>query len=272
MTRLLATDLDGTLLQTGGTISPRNFAALARAREEGLDVVFVTGRPPRWMSEIPEMTGHSGWALCANGALTLDLETHEIVHAELMDGDTGLEMARRLAELDPEMAFAVELALPHNDFVIDATYRPRWETKTPAVKMTIEEMFDTGKVVKLLARPSKSLQGMTADAFLHAAEEVAQGLVDITHSDINDLMIECSLLGINKGSGLAALAAQRGHDASHVAAVGDMPNDVPMVKWAGLGCAVANAHDWVLEVANQVLPSNDDHGVAVLIDQILDNN
>ena len=271
MTRLLATDLDGTLLQTGGTISNRNIQALARARDEGLDVIFVTGRPPRWMSEIPEMTGHSGWALCANGALTLDLETHEIIHAELMDGDIGLEMARRLAELDPEMSFAVELAIPHNDFVIDANYRPRWETKTPAKRMTIEEMFDTGKVVKLLARPSTSLHGMSADAFLHAAEEVAEGLVDLTHSDINDLMIECSRLGINKGSGLAALAQQRGHSSEHVAAIGDMPNDVPMVKWAGLGCAVANAHDWVLDAAQQVLPSNDDHGVAVLIDQILDN-
>lgn len=271
MTRLLATDLDGTLLQTGGTISNRNVQALARAREEGLDVVFVTGRPPRWMGEIPAMTGHSGWALCANGALTLDLETQEIIHADLMDPELGLEMAKRLTELDPEMAFAVELAIPNNDFVMDANYRPRWETTTPALRMSLAEMFDTGKVVKLLARPSSSLQGMNADAFLHAAEELADGIAEITHSDINDLMIECSLLGVNKGTGLAALASQRGISVEQVTAVGDMPNDVPMVKWAGLGCAVANAHDWVFAVADQVLPSNDDHGVAVLIDQILNN-
>ncbi len=269
MTRLLATDLDGTLLQTGGTLSEFNRSALNRAREAGLDVVFITGRPPRWMSEIFEMTGHPGWALCANGAMTMDIETHEIIHADLLEPEAGLEMANRLTKLDPKMSFAVELALPHNDFVIDATYRPRWETQTEPVRMTLPEMFSTGKVVKLLARPSGALSSHDADSFLHLAEQSAAGLCDITHSDINDLMLEMSALGINKGSGLAKIADVRGYDVSEVAAIGDMPNDIPMVKWAGRGCAVANAHDWVKEVADEILPSNDDNGVGVLIDQII---
>ena len=270
MTRLLATDLDGTLLQTGGTISEVNRDALARAREEGLDVVFVTGRPPRWMSEIFDMTGHPGWALCANGAMTLDIATHEIISADLLDPVAGLEMAARLTDLDPNMAFAVELALPHNDFVIDANYRPRWETQTDPLRMSLQEMFDTGKVVKLLARPSAAMSSHDADSFLHAAEDRAVELCDITHSDINDLMLEMSGLGINKGSGLAKLAASRGHSVDEVAAVGDMPNDVPMIKWAGRGFAVANAHKWVKDVATEVIASNDDHGVGQLIDRLID--
>ena len=272
MTRLLATDLDGTLLQTGGTISEVNRAALARAREEGLDVVFVTGRPPRWMSEIFEMTGHPGWALCANGAMTLDIATHEIISADLLDPVAGLEMAARLTDLDPEMAFAVELALPHNDFVIDANYRPRWETQSDPVRMSLQEMFDTGKVVKLLARPSAAMSSHDADSFLHAAENLAADLCDITHSDINDLMLEMSGLGINKGTGLAKLAASRGHSVDEVAAVGDMPNDVPMIKWASRGFAVANAHQWVKDVATEVVASNDDNGVGQLIDRIIDES
>ncbi len=268
MTKLFATDLDGTLLQTGGSLSSENFAALRRAEEAGLDIVFVTGRPPRWMSEIPDMTGHSGLALCANGALLLDLSDHSIVNAEILDSSAGLEMAQKLSEIDPNMSFAVELALPHNDFVIDATYRPRWETRTPPLTMSIQEMFDTGKVVKLLARPSSAVTH-DADSFLVEAEHLAEGIVDITHSDINDLMIEMSALGVNKGSGLAKLAAERGFDASQVAAVGDMPNDVPMIKWAGRGAAVANAHQWVKDVADEFLPSNDEHAVAVFIDRIL---
>ena len=272
MTRLLATDLDGTLLQTGGSISKENVQALARAREAGFDVIFVTGRPPRWMSEILEMTGHPGLALCANGALTLDIATHEIVDADLMDPDAGLEMANRLASLDPNMSFAVELALPHNDFVIDATYRPRWETQTAPVRMSLQEMFDTGKVVKLLARPSEGLSMQDADAFLHSAEHLAEGLCDITHSDINDLMLEMSGIGINKGSGLAKIAASRGYSVDEVASVGDMPNDIPMIKWAGRGFAVANAHQWVKDVATEVIDSNDDHGVGRLIDRLIAGN
>jgi hydroxymethylpyrimidine pyrophosphatase-like HAD family hydrolase len=77
---------------------------------------------------------------------------------------------------------------------------------------------------------------------------------------------------VNKGSGLAKHANSLGIEQAQVAAVGDMPNDIPMIRWAGRGAAVANAHDWVKEVADEHLPSNDDHGVATFIDRILRGN
>lgn len=269
MTRLFATDLDGTLLQTSGTVSPENRAALQRAKDAGVEIVFVTGRPPRWMSDLPAMTGHNGYALCANGALLLDLATHHIVDAQAMDAEAALEVARRLRELDPGMSFAVEVADHDNDFIVDLDYRPRWEPLVSPPRMTVEDMLRRSNVVKFLARPSHDASH-DADSFLLAATEVATGLVDITHSDINDLLIEMSALGVNKGSGLARLAEQRGLSAADVAAVGDMPNDVPMVTWAGRGAAVANAHDWVKAAADEHLPSNDDHGVAIFIDRLLE--
>ena len=268
MTRLLGSDLDGTLLRSGGVIADETVAALRLAEAEGLEVVFVTGRPPRWMFEIPEMTGHRGLALCSNGAVLLDLSGHEIVHADLMDPEVGIEAAARLRSIDPNIAFAVELALPDQGFLIDGNYVPRWETTFVPPTATIDEMFATGQVVKLLARPSAEMSH-NADEFLADADAALEGIVDVTHSDIHDVLVEMSLLGVNKGSGLARYAAERGWDSSQVAAVGDMPNDIPMLKWVSRGAAVANAHDEVKAVANIHLPSNDDHGVAHFIERLI---
>jgi Cof subfamily protein (haloacid dehalogenase superfamily) len=268
MTRLIASDLDGTFLQTGGTVSPENVAAIARAHANGLETIFVTGRPTRWMRQIPEMTGHEGLALVCNGALLMDLMTQETVYAELLSANAGLQAAAALQELDPDISFAVELDRHDVSFLVDDKYRPRWEIKNTPPATDIETMFAADIVVKLLARPSDRIQ-QNADQFLIDAQKALAGIVDVTHSNFLDLMIEMSSLGVNKGTGLAKLAASKGLKASDVAAVGDMPNDVPMIAWAGRGAAVENAHDWVKAAANEHVPSNDDHGVAIFIDRII---
>lgn len=269
--RLLGSDLDGTLLQSDGTVAAETFAALRRAEAEGLDVIFITGRPPRWMNMISEMTGHQGKALTSNGAVMLDLKSLDIVWAELMDPAIGLEAANRLRSIDPDISFAVELARPEKNFLVDGNYQPRWEVAVPPPVASVEEMFETGAVVKLLARPSKNLI-IGADEFLAKSDAALDGIVDVTHSDLTDVLIEMSRLGINKGSGLAHAADSLGIVAKQVAAVGDMPNDIPMIKWAGRGAAVANAHDEVKAVANEHLPSNDEHAVAEFINRILSGN
>jgi Cof subfamily protein (haloacid dehalogenase superfamily) len=268
VTRLIASDLDGTFLQTGGTVSPENVAAIARAHASGLETMFVTGRPSRWMRQIPDMTGHEGLALVCNGALLMDLKTQETIYADLMTSDSGLKAARILQELDPDISFAVELDRHDVSFLVDDKYRPRWEVKTTPPATDVETMFGTEIVIKLLARPSDRIQ-QNADQFLIEAQGALDGLVDVTHSNFLDLMIEMSALGVNKGTGLEKYATNNGMAATDIAAVGDMPNDVPMIAWAGRGAAVDNAHDWVKEAATEFLPSNDDHGVAVFIDRII---
>ena len=270
MIRLLATDLDGTLLQSGGTVSDENVKALARAAEEGLDVVFVTGRPPRWMTDIPSMTGYRGLAICANGALTMDLASGEILSATHIDAQVGLEVCSLLREVDPGITFAAELSLTTDNFVLDATYQTRWERNIEFPRMSVEQMFDTEAVIKLMARPSEHAN-VNADSFLASALAVVDGHVDVTHSDIHNVLLEMSVLGVNKGTGLERYAISLGHDAHQVSAVGDMPNDIEMIRWAGRGAAVANAHHEVIAAADVHLPSNDEHAVAVLINSILSN-
>lgn len=270
MTRFIASDLDGSLLTSSGVVSQENLQAINKVKAEGLDLIFVTGRPTRWMDNIAAMTGHNGQVLCANGAVLYDLGTQEIVDAQIMNGDIGLLAAKRLQSVDPGITFAVELARKSDEFLVDLNYRPRWEPKVPPRKVSVEEMFETDLVVKFLARPSSDALH-DADSFLHACDTALDGIVDVTHSDNLDVLIEMSLLGTNKGTGLERVAQSRGISAGEVAAMGDMPNDIPMIKWAGIGGAVANAHDWVKEAADIHLPTNDDHAFAYLVDYVLNN-
>ena len=94
--RLVATDLDGTIIPHGQGVSARTRAAVQACTNAGVRVVFVTGRPPRWLTPVVEATGHKGIAICANGSITLDLESDSIVALHPITNEVAAEVARRL--------------------------------------------------------------------------------------------------------------------------------------------------------------------------------
>jgi hydroxymethylpyrimidine pyrophosphatase-like HAD family hydrolase len=125
----------------------------------------------------------------------------------------------------------------------------------------VEELVAAG-VVKLLARH----EGMGADELLAAAHRSVGALGTLTHSS-TDGLLEISATGVSKATGLASLAEEHGIGAADVVAFGDMPNDLPMLAWAGRGIAVANAHAEVLALADEVTGSVEDDGVAAYLSQ-----
>ncbi|MCU1587618.1 MAG: phosphatase YbhA, partial [Frankiales bacterium] len=147
--RLVASDLDGTLLRSDGTVSRRSRAAIASVESAGATFVMVTGRPPRWMRSIAEESGHRGLAICANGAIVYDLHTDAVLDHFLVPAAVAVEVARVLREQIPGVAFAAE----HHErpFAHEQAYRPRWDSADPRITTTIEELFQDD-VVKLLAR------------------------------------------------------------------------------------------------------------------------
>ena len=94
--RLVATDLDGTLLRSDGTVSDRTRAALQAATAQGLLVAFVTGRPPRWLDVVVDETGHVGVAVGANGAVLYDMATEEVLVAHTLEPELLTELGARL--------------------------------------------------------------------------------------------------------------------------------------------------------------------------------
>ena len=256
--RLIASDLDGTLVRSDGTVAGRTVAVLARAEEAGIPFVMVTGRPPRWMAEISRMTGHRGIAVCANGALVYDLHTEQVVESFLLTEDAANEVVAALRRVLPDIAFAVER--PDLGFAHEDTYVPSWED--PAHRPKPVGQLVTGGVVKLLARH----RGLGPDELLAAAREAVGERATLTHSS-NDGLLEVSAAGTSKATGLAVLAREHGVAPEHVIAFGDMPNDLPMLAWAGHSVAVANAHPEVLDVADEVTASNNDDGVAKVLER-----
>lgn len=257
--RLVATDLDGTIVPWDGEISDRTVRVLRAVEAAGVPVVFVTGRPPRWMGEIAERTGHTGLAVCANGALVYDLRSEQVVEHFPLSAEVGLDVARRLRDALPDIGFAVETL---DGFAHESSYVPRWSGNQPARVAELEEIYD-GPAVKLLARH----ETLDADALLAQARDVVGDLVELTHSSTSGLL-EISATGVSKATTLARLCAERGVTAAEVVAFGDMPNDLPMLAWAGLAYAVEGAHPDVLAAVDRRAPAAGDDGVARVLEEL----
>lgn len=287
--RLIASDLDGTLLLPDGSVGARTRASLDSLRESDVDLVIATGRPPRWISPVVEMTGHRGIGIAANGGVVLDLADGHVTEIFAIDQDTALAAVDRIRAALPGVVFAVERARPGGRLAptggasydaLDATladatefaladgYTPRWPVPRETHVAPIEELVAMGDVVKILVRPGDDLD-IDADDFLAIGVPALDGLVEVTHAGFGDALLEISAPGVSKATTLARVAAAEGHGALHVVATGDGPNDLPMLAWAGGSYAVANAHPDVLDIADHVIPANAEEGVADLIDAVL---
>ncbi|MDQ1293316.1 MAG: hypothetical protein QG608_1197 [Actinomycetota bacterium] len=278
--RLVASDLDGTLVTSDGEVSDRTRAALARCRGLGVRVVLVTGRPPRWIGDSIAGLAHGDVAVCSNGAVLLDLTHGQILDVRPLTLPVAREVVRRLEQIVPGAVFGVETL---EGFRYEPGYRPHLPTKsfvTPArsggpapgegsmAVDTREDLLDGDPVVtKLLCRSSHG--GWGADSLLALAREVLRGVAEPVHSSPTDPLLEVSARGVDKATALTGLAALWQVSPCEVVAFGDMPNDVPMLRWAGRGYAMANAHPEATGAADRTAPSCDEDGVAQVLEQLI---
>ncbi|MGW1883533.1 Cof-type HAD-IIB family hydrolase [Streptomyces sp. NPDC001970] len=265
--RLIATDLDGTLLRDDKSVSDRTVAALAAAEEAGIEVFFVTGRPARWMDVVSNHVHGHGLAICANGAAVVDLHAGgKLLQARPLERETALDVVRTLRDAAPGTSFAVELSTGiHYEPDYPPFHLDPGATVATAEKLLHKEGPDSdAPVLKLLAHHAE----LTPDGFLALARTAAGHLASFTRSSPTALL-EISGLGVSKASTLALCCAQRGISADEVVAFGDMPNDVEMLTWAGTSYAMGNAHPDVITAASGRTVANNEDGVAVVIEQIL---
>lgn len=262
MIRLIATDLDGTIVRSDGSVSERILSAFKVAESRGIRVVFATGRPPRWMFEVVEATGQDGVAICANGAYFYDLAKRQVLETFAMSADDALEAIVRIRKALPEAAFGVEIL---DGFGHEAAYQPRWNPE-PLLGIGPIEDFLIQPVAKLLVRDDTQ----TGDVMLNEATAVLDGLVEVTHSNTNDSLLEVSALGVNKGSALHRLAEEWGISSAETVAFGDMPNDAPMLAWAGASYAMGNSHPAAIAAAGETIGTIDGDAVADVLEEILE--
>jgi len=261
--RLIATDLDGTVVRHDGVISDRTRAALKLAADAGAEVVFVTGRPPRWLGDVTAAFGHVGLAICGNGAMVYDLREDAVIDRHFIPAATVLDVARVLRPALPGVAFAAESE--EHGIGREPGYVTRFDTGLEFRVAPLEQLVE-GPLIKLLARH----EDLDSDAMLTIARPLLEALVEVTHSTVAQSggLLEISASGVSKASTLSLLCAERGIGSDEVVAFGDMPNDLSMLRWAGTAYAMASGHPDVVAATALTAPPCNDDGVAQVLESL----
>jgi Cof subfamily protein (haloacid dehalogenase superfamily) len=261
--KLIATDLDGTLVRSDDTVSAYTHEVLGRVREAGIRVVGATGRGPRLTSLTRNDIRDADFLVMAQGGWVLDqAESAYLLRSRL----PGPALAGVLAALEAEagrLSVMVE-ALEHDASPLWGDYDPTWRYPVVLEQRPRAECL-TGDVIKAFAR---SFEHPVDDLLAIARRVVPRDVASVTQAGLD--YVEICPANVDKGTGLAVVAEAVGVDPADVLVFGDMPNDLPMFAWAGWSrVAVRNAHPELLAVADELTLTNDEDGVAVYLDRLL---
>jgi hypothetical protein len=261
--KLIATDLDGTLVRSDDTVSAYTHEVLDRVRAAGIRIVGATGRGPRLTSLTRNDIRVADFLVLAQGGWVLDqAESSYLLRSRL----AGPALADVLTKLESEVgALSVMVeALEHDDSPLWGDYDPTWRYPVVVERRPRAECL-TGDVIKAFVR---SFDYHVDDLLEVARRVVPPEVASVTQAGLD--YVEICPANVNKGTGLAVVAEAVGVDPQDVLVFGDMPNDLPMFAWAGWSrVAVANAHPSLMAVADEVTLTNDEDGVAVYLDKLL---
>ncbi|HNM84292.1 MAG: HAD family hydrolase [Mycobacterium sp.] len=263
---LIATDVDGTLLDDTERITARTREAVRAAVAAGTTFVLATGRPPRWIGPVVDELGFAPMAVCANGAVLYDPATDRIISARTLPVDALSALAEIAEHAIPGVGLAVErvgrsahdAATPQ--FVSSPGYEHAW-LNPDNTEVSRSDLVSAPAVKLLIRKAGARSADMAAEIMKYVG---AEG--DITFSTNNGL-IEIVPRGISKATGVDEVAAPLGITSQDVVTFGDMPNDIPMLRWSGLGVAMGNAHPDAVAAADEVTAPNTEDGLARVLER-----
>jgi Cof subfamily protein (haloacid dehalogenase superfamily) len=264
--KLIATDLDGTLVRGDDTVSEFTHQVLDRVRAAGIPIVGATGRGPRLTELTRNDIRAADYLVMAGGGRVID-QSDPAGPVVLRDERlSGVVLAKLITDLEARvgpLTVMVE-ALDGPDAPLYGDFDPSWR---------YPELFEQRPRAECLSRDVIKAFARTAnhdvDTLLATAREVVgPDQASVTQAGLG--FVEICPPGVDKATGLAVVADRLGVDPAEVLVFGDMPNDIPMFEWAGWGrVAVSNAHPTVRLLADEVTLRNDDDGVAVYLDRLL---
>ncbi|WP_116449406.1 HAD family hydrolase [Blastococcus litoris] len=268
--KLVASDLDGTLLDSDGEVSPRTRAALEACWDAGIPVVGVTGRGPRLLDSVRAALDGRGIAVLAQGGFVVDLERDEVLRTVGLPREQAQAVIERIEAVAGDLVMAVEDASEQSE--VSGPLRVQhgfdWPYPEPAHLLPKDEVLPPGAVLKVFLRSA----ALGQDELLARAQRVVDPAdAEVTHAGLG--FIEVLPPGITKATGLAIALERYGVGFGDVLVFGDMPNDLPMIgAVAGAGgraVAVANAHPAVRAATTGVTSGHDADGVARYLEAVL---
>ena len=268
--RLVASDLDGTLLTSAGVVSDRTRAAVDACRAAGIPVVGVTGRGPRLLDSVRAALGGTGIAVLAQGGYVVDLDTDAVLRTVAMSRDDASAVIAAIEAVTGELIVAVEDAAEQAEALrpLRVQHGFDWPYPEPAHLLPRHDVLPVGAVLKVFLRSSR----LGEDELLRLARGVVDPAVaELTHAGLG--FIEVLPPGVTKATGLAVALAQHDVGPGEVLVFGDMPNDLPMIgavnDAGGRSVAMANAHPEVRAAATTRTSGSDADGVARYLEAVL---
>ncbi|MGY2002745.1 HAD family hydrolase [Blastococcus sp. SYSU DS1024] len=268
--KLVATDLDGTLLDDSGEVSPRTRAAVTACWDAGIPVVGVTGRGPRLLDSVRAALGGRGIAVLSQGGFVVDLERDEVLRAVALPRSQAAAVIEQIEAVTGDLVLAVEDAAQQGEArgALRVQHGFDWPYPEDAQLVAKDEVLPAEAVLKVFLRSPTIGQ----DELLALARSVVDPAdAELTHAGLG--FIEVLPPGITKATGLAVALERFGVDLADVLVFGDMPNDLPMLTAvAGAGgraVAVANAHPTVRAVTAHVTSGHRADGVARYLEEVL---
>lgn len=257
--RLIASDLDGTLLKSDGTVSNRTCDAIRAAERAHIAVVFATARPPRHIACLAEKIGLRGMAVCSNGAVLYDLDKQRTIECAVLEPGHVRYLIAMLRAADPNLALAIECV---ERIVGDPSF-PAFREDFTVRREDLEDAIGPSLIKILVHHPRHH-----PDTLIALVTDLVAGSAEVIHSG-GSHFVDIAAFGISKAVGLERICTKQQIRSSEVVAFGDMPNDLPMLRFAGHSVAVSNAHPEVMSNVDEITLSNDDDGVARVIEELL---
>ena len=276
--KLIAIDLDGTLLGPDGQVSDRARQAIHRALDAGLLICFATGRNWTESRFAVDAVGHYATAVFVGGAIVMDTHQRVTLHRTLMEPDLARQISRDLESRGYAVLALQDTASCGVDYLIsgNAEMHPEtrlWMEKTRATVQRIATLADHAHehtirigMIALSAETHRVRDEMIAAysqrIFCQCVEIMPQGLA----------VLEVFDPSVNKWEGIKQVAKIHGIAHEQIMAIGDDVNDLHMIRGAGLGVAMGNAHPQVRAIAKRIIGSNAEDGLAVFLEEVVATN
>ncbi|OKJ73704.1 hydrolase [Streptomyces sp. TSRI0107] len=258
--RLVATDLDGTLLRGDLTVSARTRRALERVAAAGAHHLVVTGRPAVACRHLLNTLGYRGLAVCGQGAQLYDAGADRLLASRSLDRDLARDVVEKVEAELGRVELGIVTSPPESRFKVTPGFGERvrhgWDVTTD------RDLLWAVPIDKLILHHPD----VDEDRLAAVTRRLTGGEVTVVHSVKG--MVEVLPAGTDKGTGVARAAELLGFTGADTVAFGDMPNDIPLLAWAAHGVAVANAHHDLRAMADEIAPGNDEDGVASVLERL----
>ena len=272
--KLIALDLDGTLFNSDKKISEKNREAVSRAAKKGIIVVPATGRPFYGISEQVLSLAGIEYILTTNGAAVYRLSDERCMFEEPMDTERFLEFLRRAKEY----FISCEVFIDGKAYTDEDSVKvwDKMKLGKPMMEYIRSTRIVEDNLEKFIRCNNKKVQKITMNfATADDGSKLYRSDIIKLAEEFDDFVwvsggmgnVELTRRGISKGSGLMGLADMLGIDRKNIMACGDSGNDKEMIIAAGLGVAMSNAEPEILECADYITLSNDEDGVAAVIEK-----